>query len=275
MIHTAGFFSPLLAAADAPELPALGPFLRVLNEIPGCKSLVDFFTTTLGFGSDAPGLPEIFFAALLSFGIMSLIAALYKATFRGPKLSQDYVHTLMILGIVVSVIVMVIRGGNGQKAMATGFGMFAAFSMIRFRTSLSESRDVAFIFFAMTAGLAVGARQYGLATATTVLICAMIYVFSRGNWFAPNRASHYLRIRVTNDINYDTEFEAVFAKFLDHHDLVSVESIQAGMMTELRYNISLRAECKPGELVSAIQQVNGNNRVLLTSTAPSRTLGTD
>ena len=59
------------------------------------------------------------------------------------------------------------------------------------------------------------------------------------------------------------------------HDLVSVESIQAGMMTELRYNISLHAKHKPGELVAAIQQVNGNNRVLLTSAAPSRTLGTE
>ena len=275
MLHLSGFFSPLLAAAATPETPPLGPFLRVLHDIPGCKSLVDFFTVTLGFGSDAPGLPEIFFAALLSFALMSLIAGLYKSTFRGAKLSQDYVHTLMILGIVVTVIVMVIRGGNGEKAMATGFGMFAAFSMIRFRTSLSESRDVAFIFFAMTAGLAVGARQYGLASATTVLICAMIYLFSRGNWFAPNRASHYLRVRVTNDINYDEAFDVVFAKFLERHDLISVESIQAGMMTELRYNICLRTQHKPGELVSAIQQVNGNNRVLLTSAAPSRTLGTD
>ena len=274
MLHTTGFFSPLLAVA-APEEPALGLFLRVLQDIPGCKSLVNFFNVTLGFGSDAPGLPEICFAALLSFGLMSLIAALYKATFRGPKLSQDYVHTLMILGIVVSVIVMVIRGGDGSKAMATGFGMFAAFSMIRFRTSFSESRDVAFIFFAMTAGLGVGARQYGLAAVTTALICAMIYLFSRGNWFAPNRASHYLRVRVTNDINYDTAFETVFANFCERHDLVSVESIQAGMMTELRYNISLRAQHKPGELVAALQQVNGNNRVLLTSAAPSRTLGTE
>ena len=275
MLHLSGFFSPLLAAAATPETPPLGPFLRVLHDIPGCKSLVDFFTVTLGFGSDAPGLPEIFFAALLSFALMSLIAGLYKSTFRGAKLSQDYVHTLMILGIVVTVIVMVIRDGNGEKAMATGFGMFAAFSMIRFRTSLSESRDVAFIFFAMTAGLAVGARQYGLASATTVLICAMIYLFSRRNWFAPNRASHYLRVRVTNDINYDDAFDSVFEKYLDRHDLISVESIQAGMMTELRYNICLRTQHKPGELVSAIQQVNGNNRVLLTSTAPSRTLGTD
>lgn len=275
MLHLLGFFPPLLGAADQAEPSALGPFFRVLHDMPAFRPLVDFFNVTLGFGSDLPGLPEIFFAALLSFALMALIAALYKSTFRGPKLSQDYVHTLMILGIVVSVIVMVIRGGNGEKAMATGFGMFAAFSMIRFRTSLSESRDVAFIFFAMTAGLAVGARQYGLASATTALICAMIYLFSRGNWFAPNRASHYLRIRVTNDINYDEAFDAVFAKFLERHDLISVESIQAGMMTELRYNICLRGEHKPGELVSAVQQVNGNNRILLTSTAPGRTLGTE
>ena len=275
MPHLLGFLPPPLADADKLDPSALGPFFRVLHDIPGCRPIVNFFNVTLDFGSDVPGLPEIFFAGLLSFALMALIAALYKSTFRGPKLSQDYVHTLMILGIVVSVIVMVIRGGGGEKAMATGFGMFAAFSMIRFRTSLSEARDVAFIFFAMTAGLAVGARQYGLAAATTVFICAMIYWFSRGNWFAPNRASHYLRIRVTNDINYDEAFDAVFGKFLERHDLISVESIQAGMMTELRYNISLRAQHKPGELVSAIQQVNGNNRVLLTSTAPSRTLGTD
>jgi hypothetical protein len=275
MLHSPGFFPSLLTVADMSEPPVLGPFFRVLHGIPACRPLVDFFNVTLGFGSDVPGLAEIFFAGLLSFALMSLIAALYKSTFRGPKLSQDYVHTLMILGIVVSVIVMVIRGGDGNKAMATGFGMFAAFSMIRFRTSLSEARDVAFIFFAMTAGLAVGARQYGLAAATTAFICAMIFWFSRGNWFAPNRASHYLRIRVTNDINYDEAFDAVFAKFLERHDLISVESIQAGMMTELRYNISLRAPHKPGELVAAIQQVNGNNRVLLTSTAPSRTLGTE
>ena len=275
MLYPSVSFSPLLAVADTAAPEKLGPLFRALENSPVLRPVVDFFNVSLGFNSEVPGLPEIFFAALLSFALMSLIALLYKSTFRGPKLSQDYVHTLMILGIVVTVIVMVIRGGDGSKAMATGFGMFAAFSMIRFRTSLSEARDVAFIFFAMTAGLAVGARQYGLAAATTAFICAMIYWFSRGNWFAPNRASHYLRIRVTNDINYDEAFNEVFARFLDRHDLISVESIQAGMMTELRYNICLRPQHKPGELVSAIQHVNGNNRVLLTSTAPNRTLGTD
>lgn len=269
------FFPQILAQADDVDADRLGPLLKELFNFQFLRPLVEFFAVTLGFGHEQPGLAEIFFATFLSFGLTALIAALYKATFRGAKLSQDYVHTLMILGILVTVIVMVVRGGDREKAMATGFGMFAAFSLIRFRTSLSEARDIGFIFFAMTAGLAVGARQYGLAAATTIVICAIIYFFSRGNWFAPTRASHYLRIRVTNDIDYDVAFTEAFAKFLDKHDLISVESIQAGMMTELRYTISLLPGRKPGELVSAIQQVNGNNRVLLTTAAPTRTLGTD
>jgi hypothetical protein len=283
MTHLFGTLSTILAdvstAAAAGgadyDVNKLGPLLRVLHDF-GWTTIVEFFQLTLGFESATAPLAEIFFATFLSFGLTSCIAALYKATFRGPKLSQDYVHTLMILGVVVTVIVMVVRGeGDSGKAQATAFGMFAAFSIIRFRTSLSEARDIGFIFLAMAAGLAVGARQYGMAVATVLVVCAIIYFFSRGDWFAPNRASHYLRIRVTNDIDYDVAFADVFGKFLAQFDLISVESIQAGMMTELRYNITIKPEHRPGELVAAIQQINGNNRVLLTATAPNRTLGTD
>lgn len=276
MIHTLSTNLLTIAqAADSDiEYESLGPLLQVLWKM-GMTGLVEFFHRDLGFGLEQAGLPEICFATFLAFALTGLIAALYKATFKGSKLSQDYVHTLMILGIVVTVIVMVVRGGDAAKAQATAFGMFAAFSIIRFRTSLSEARDIGFIFLAMAAGLAVGARQYGLAVATTIIVCAIIYYFSRGDWFAPNRASHFLRIRVTNDINYDLAFEETFKKFLSQYDLISVESIQAGMMTELRFNISLKPDRKPGELVTALQDINGNNRVLLTSTAPNRTLGTD
>ena len=53
-------------------------------------------------------------------------------------------------------------------------------------------------------------------------------------------------------------------------DYVSFErGSTAGMMTELRLNVSLRDESKPGAFVAAVQQLNGNNRVLLTATATS------
>jgi uncharacterized membrane protein YhiD involved in acid resistance len=238
------------------------------------NEIYTFVSEVLGFNQPTPPLQEIIMAIGLSFLLNFVIASVYKATYRGSEFSQDYVHMLLILGTVVSVIVMVVHGDK-DKAQATAFGIFAAFSIIRFRANVSQSRDIGFLFLAMAAGLGVGARAYGLAAATTIIICAIVYIFSRADVFAPARASHRLRIRVTNDIEYDVVFREAFAKFLHDYDLLSVESIQAGMMTELRYNIHLKDSSKPGEFVAAIQQLNGNNRVMLTSTAPNRILATD
>jgi uncharacterized membrane protein YhiD involved in acid resistance len=232
--------------------------MEALNE------LTEFIRGVVGYDQPAPHMLEIILALALSFGLMCLISAVYKRTYRGSDYSQDYVHTLIILGTVVSVVIMVVRGDS-----ATAFGMFAAFSIIRFRRSVRQSRDIGFIFLAMAAGLGVGARQYGLAAMTTIIICAMIYVFSKADVFAPLRLSHFLRVRVTNDVDYDTAFKPCFAQYLTDIELISVESIQAGMMTELRFNVSLKDESHPGAFVAALQQLNGNNRILLTAAASS------
>jgi uncharacterized membrane protein YhiD involved in acid resistance len=230
--------------------------------------LNDFIRQVVGYDLETPPLQEIIVALGLSFVLNCLIAAVYKRTYRGNDYSQDYVHTLIILGTVVSVVIMVVRGDS-----ATAFGMFAAFSIIRFRRTVRQARDIGFIFLAMAAGLGVGARQYQLAAATTIIICAVIYVFSKADIFAPMRLSHYLRIRVTNDVDYDVAFKACFEEHLHHSELISVESIQAGMMTELRLDVSLKDQTKPGKFVAALQQLNGNNRVLLTSATPNPNMG--
>ncbi|MFP6881160.1 MAG: hypothetical protein VCA34_09425, partial [Roseibacillus sp.] len=62
-------------------------------------SLLETFESvleTLGFNYDQPGIPEVFFALALSFGLNLIIGTLYKATYRGTRYSQDYVHTLVI-----------------------------------------------------------------------------------------------------------------------------------------------------------------------------------
>lgn len=233
-------------------------FFNELNEI---------IRNAIGYNQPTPPLQEIIVAIALSFVLQCLISAVYKRTYRGTNYSQDYVHTLIILGTVVTVVIQAVRGDT-----ATAFGMFAAFSIIRFRRTVRQARDIGFIFLAMATGLGVGARSYELATVTTIIICAIIYVFSKADWFAPVRLSHYVRIRVTNDVDYDTAFQKCFEQHLTRWDLISVESIQAGMMTELRMDISLKDESKPGAFVAAVQQLNGNNRVMLTA-AESNNMG--
>ena len=238
------------------------------------QELQEFVNSVFHFGSESPTLQEIIFALGLSFLLNLLIATVYRRTYKGGSFSQDYVHTLLILGTVVSVIVMVVRVDK-EHSQATAFGIFAAFSIIRFRTNVGQSRDIGFIFLAMAAGLGVGARAYGLATATTILICAIIWCVSSADAFSPTRASHRLRIRVTNEVDHDVAFKDCFLRYLQDSELISVESIQAGMMTELRYLVHLKDTAKVSEFVAALQQLNGNNRVLLTSTTTNRQLSAD
>src|SRR4051812_5657274 len=100
---------------------------------------INEFFTDLGFSNPNAPLIEIVFALLLSFALNMLIATVYKRTYRGGDFSQDYVHTLLILGTVVSVIVMVVHVDKDKDhGQATAFGVFAAFSLIRFRTNLGQ-----------------------------------------------------------------------------------------------------------------------------------------
>lgn len=213
----------------------------------------------------SPSAPEIIIAVTVSLVLNLLVALLYKNTYRGKNYSQDYVHTLVIIGTVVTVIILIVRGeGGGQIA----FGMFAAFSIIRFRRNLTQARDLAFIFVSMATGLSVGALpldRLWLAVVVLVVVGVAIYMMANGDMFAPRRVSHNLRVRVTNDINYDDVFNPIFGEFAEDVGLRSVESSQAGMMTELRYDITLKESENIADFMEKMQVASGNNRVLLTT----------
>ena len=204
---------------------------------------------------------EVFGAMAMSFSLNMLIGLLYKTTYKGTRYSQDYVHTLVIIGTVTTILIMVV---NGNQAIA--FGMFAAFSMIRFRRNLGQSRDLAFVFFAMATGMGTGARQYEIVLVTTIIVGLAIWFISRQDAFAPKRASHQLRIRVNNDVDFSKAFNDIFDKFTDATEMISVESVQAGMMSELRYGIILKNDAQVSDFMEDIQIACGNNRAILTST---------
>ena len=125
---------------------------------------MDTLGRILGGGvTNGPLTPfEIVGAIGLSFLLTIVIAAVYRRTHRGTFYTQDYVHTLIILGMVVTAVIMVV----GQS-LERAFAVFAAFSIIRFRRSVPETRDIGFIFFAMAVGMASGAGRGGTAAFAT------------------------------------------------------------------------------------------------------------
>ena len=224
-------------------------------------TLEDLLNIGGGVTPDSAKPQEVALAMVISLALNLLIATIYRKTYKGTRYSQDYVQTLIIIGVVTTILIMVVSG-NG----AVAFGMFAAFSVIRFRRTLGQSRDLAFVFFAMAIGMVVGARLYSMAVIITLIVGFAIYVLTKTDAFAPRRASHMMTLRMTSDMDFEELLRPVFEQFTDRVQLVSVSSAQAGMMTELRYGMQLKLGASTPKLLEALHHVCGNNRVVLTPT---------
>lgn len=244
-------FAPVsrwIAAAD--------PNASFFDQLRG--SLSDFTSDSVA-GAKSPA--EVVLAMAVSLVLNLIIATIYRKTYKGTRYSQDYVQTLIMIGLVTTILIMVVAG-NG----AIAFGMFAAFSVIRFRRTLGQSRDLAFVFFAMAIGMVVGAGMYSMAAIITAIVGTAVIILTKMDAFAPRRASHMLTLRMTSDMDFEKLLEPVFNEFTDRVELVSVSSAQAGMMTELRYGMQLKVGASTPKLLDALHLVCGNNRVILTPT---------
>ena len=208
-----------------------------------------------------PGPAEVALAMLISIGLNLLIGSLYRKTYQGTRYSQDFVQTLIVIGVVTTILIMVVSG-NG----AIAFGMFAAFSVIRFRRTLGQSRDLAFVFFAMAIGMVVGARLYLMACIITAIVGLAIYLLTKTNAFAARRASHMMTLRLTNDHDFEELLNPIFESFTVRTQLLRISSVQAGMMTELRYGLQLKDNMRTVDLLEAVQAATGNNRVVIAPT---------
>ncbi|MFN8096001.1 MAG: DUF4956 domain-containing protein, partial [Vicinamibacteria bacterium] len=109
---------------------------------------------------------------LLTFGLAMVIAWTYGATYHGLSYLREFQHTLVLAGIVATIVLLAI--GN---EIARGVGLVGALTLIRFRSTLKDPRDLAFAFASLGVGVASGARAYHAAVLGTVVFgLAAFYV---------------------------------------------------------------------------------------------------
>jgi uncharacterized membrane protein YhiD involved in acid resistance len=201
---------------------------------------------------------DVVISLLLSFILCSAIGYIYQITHRGASYTQSYVHTLVLNGMVVAVVMLII-GSN----IARAFALVGALSIIRFRNAVKETRDVGFIFFTMAIGMAIGTKFYLLAVVAAIVICLVILIMTRFNWYSRRVSSQILKVQVPNNAEFDSLFDKLFLKYTAASELISVDTVHNGMLTELTYSLGMKKQSKIQEFLSELKQLNNNNRVTL------------
>jgi uncharacterized membrane protein YhiD involved in acid resistance len=201
---------------------------------------------------------DVVLVMVLSFVLSAFIGWIYKITHRGTSYTQSFVFTLVLNGMIVAVVMMIV-GSN----IARAFSLVGALSIIRFRNAVKETRDVGFIFFTMAIGMAIGTRFYLLGVIAAIVISLVILLMTRFNWYAREMSSQILRIQIPNGAPFDTLFDKAFVKYTSSSELISVDSVHSGMMTDLTYSIGMKKSSQIQEFLTEIRNLNGDNKVTL------------
>ncbi|MDZ7371753.1 MAG: DUF4956 domain-containing protein [candidate division KSB1 bacterium] len=201
---------------------------------------------------------DVLINLVIAFFLGMLIATVYRLTFKGYAYSASLVNTLILITMVTTMVIMVI--GNN---LARAFGLVGAMSIIRFRTAVKDTRDIAFLFFALAAGLAAGAGNHMVALIGCAAVSLVVLVLFFLNYGVPRGKELLLRFWMMPSTEDTPPYLAVFERYLKNHTLVNMRSARMGQMLELSFNVKFKDDAKHQRFIHELSEIPGIDRVSL------------
>ena len=133
------------------------------------SSLSEYFTSM--FVSLTPWKILIGLVAATVVGL--IIAFVYKRCYRGVLYSPTFAMTLVMLTLITTPVVMCIKSD-----IALSMGMVGALSIVRFRTAVKDPMDTAYMFWALTMGILLGAELYVHALMVVLAISVILFLMT-------------------------------------------------------------------------------------------------
>ncbi len=186
-----------------------------------------------------------------------VISLIYKRTHKGLSYSQSFMLTIVFVTIIVSMVMMVI--GN---SLARAFALVGALSIIRFRTVVKDTKDTAYIFLALAAGMAAGTASYFLAFVGTAIFTVMALGLHLTNFGSLYKSEFILRFRTK--LGRQEAYSEVVNKYAKSSSLLHSEPSADGHQTNLlTFDIVLKKDVDLDQFVQDISAIEGLSEVAL------------
>jgi hypothetical protein len=187
------------------------------------------------------------------------VAAVYRWTHRAEPVTPTFPPTLILLTLLIATVTQVI-GDNVARA----FSLVGTLSIVRFRTVVQDTRDTAFVIFAVVEGMAVGASDLWVALLALVIIgAAAILGEPRLGGARVASAPFHLVVRVPAGNDPDTPLQRVSDGYLEQAEVIAVATAGKGLSLEATYAVRLRPDAAPTQLVNALNALDGVQSVSL------------
>lgn len=132
---------------------------------------------------------------------------------------NPYVAQTQILLAVVASALMIIVGDNAARA----FGIFAAVSLVRFRTNIRDPKEITVLLTSLAIGLGTGVGRWDLAVVLTVFTLILLFLLERRE---PEEVFRSMNLKIsTRDVE---QTRLALMKVLEGHSFDSELRVVSG-----------------------------------------------
>ena len=165
----------------------------------------------------------------------------------------------------MTLVIFLVNGSLGTSIAVAG-----TFSLIRFRSATSGSRELIAIFLAMIIGLACGTEYLFLAIIFTLFILGVWFLLEHQQIKTDNQRRRLLTITVANQEKVQNAVQTSLDQFCSEIDMITINSKNAGEILSIVYEIELKSDDDDFQVTSYLTQNIEQCDVALTKKAKKR-----
>lgn len=212
----------------------------------------DIFKSSFLENITSISLLDMAVSLVLAFCIGMFIFLVYQKTFSGVMYSSGFGVTLVALTMITTLVILAVTSN-----VVLSLGMVGALSIVRFRTAIKEPLDIAFLFWAIAAGIVLAAGMIPLAVFGSVSIGIVLLIFS-------NKKSHFNPYMVVLQCESHAS-EQKASGFLQNQVSRMVVKSKTAQKGLIELNIEIRMKNDNTDFVNILSEINGVKSAALVS----------
>lgn len=168
---------------------------------------------------------------------------------------NPYVSQTQILLAIVAAALMIIVGDNAARA----FGIFAAVSLVRFRTNIRDPKEVTVLLISLALGLACGVGRWDLAVVLTLFSLIVLWLME---WREPELVFRSMELKVIT-MNVVSTQRALREVFKTHGFDKELRAVDREATEEspgsIVYSVDVSPTVSTDEISADILAIDGQN----------------
>lgn len=212
----------------------------------------DIFKSSFLENITSVSIVDMVLTLTLAFGLGLFIFLVYKKTYSGVMYSSSFGGTLVAMTMITSMTILAVTSN-----VVLSLGMVGALSIVRFRTAIKEPMDIAFLFWAIAAGIVLAAGMIPLAVIGSVIIGVVMMLFMN------RKAVHDPYITVISCT--DAQAEKAAAEYLRKNVEKAVIKSKTAQNGSIEMTWEVRLLKDDTDFITELSEMSGVNSAVLVS----------